>query len=486
VIAKGIGVGPFGFLNTTSHAFRVTMLPVLLAQDRDGGVLVRDDTASLAQARRYLRPDVHKFELGPGERRDVSGTVMRVPKAGSLYGGLLFQAEPKTTHAQIVQALRLNASVLLDPPTTNRRVAVGAGDITAEQKGNSTIQISVPVTNRGNAYLPADGAVRILGPKGRPGGTVDLDRTRILPGATVDLSGTVRKRLPAATYRLEATVRMAGQTARASGQMILIAPGQLEFQDAVLTNVPAPQAESGKPVAFSATYRNTGNVNFTPRAEVSVRPIRHGDVQGVASTENLVVAETGPGDEGKISGAVDLPGHARAYELKLRLLDGKRLLDSRSVAVTPRPGVGLGTRITGWITGNAVWLVAGLVALIALITLGALYQTRRLRHATPAWGGPTPPTAPQGTSPTGVSSQPKPPDAAPFEIPTTHAGDGARVSLSTASHEELRELGMSMTQANRVLRYRERNGPFSSVDELRDVGGFPQYLLAEVKRRAIA
>jgi len=484
VIVPGISVGPFGFSNSTSNAYKVTVLPVLLTQDRSGGVLVRDDQSSLARARRFLRPDVKSFKLRSGERRDVGGTVTQVPKDGSLYGGLLFHAEPKGRQSQIIQTLQLNASILLSPPTTERRVAIGAGDVTADQKGNRPIRISVAVTNRGNTYLPADGSIRVVGPKGRSEGTVQLGGQRILPGATVDLSGTLTKRLPAATYNLEATATMAGKTGRASGKMILTAPGQLEFQDAALTDIPAPQAEKGKPVDFSATYRNTGNVDFTPQAEVRVKPIRHGNVGSVASTQSLDVAATGPGDEGQISGSVDLPGDAQAYELELRLLDGKRQLDSRSVSVAPRPGVGLGTRIKDWITGNAVWLVALLVGLMALITLGAVYHARRVRSAPQATRREPP--APPRAEPPSFAPHPPRPDPRSFDPPPAVAGNGARVSLSSATYEELRALGMSMTQALRVLHYREQNGPFSSVDELRDVGGFPQYLLADVKRRAIA
>ena len=37
------------------------------------------------------------------------------------------------------------------------------------------------------------------------------------------------------------------------------------------------------------------------------------------------------------------------------------------------------------------------------------------------------------------------------------------VSLTTGTYEELRELGMSVTQAKRVIRYREERGGFTSI-----------------------
>jgi DNA uptake protein ComE-like DNA-binding protein len=55
------------------------------------------------------------------------------------------------------------------------------------------------------------------------------------------------------------------------------------------------------------------------------------------------------------------------------------------------------------------------------------------------------------------------------------------VSLSNASLEDLRSLGMSVTQAKRVIDYRERIGGFDSIDDLDHVPGFPRALLAQIK-----
>jgi DNA uptake protein ComE-like DNA-binding protein len=63
--------------------------------------------------------------------------------------------------------------------------------------------------------------------------------------------------------------------------------------------------------------------------------------------------------------------------------------------------------------------------------------------------------------------------------PREPAGDD-RTSLATASFEDLRSLGMSVTQSKRVLDYRERAG-FESVDDLDRVPGFPKGFLARMK-----
>jgi hypothetical protein len=67
----------------------------------------------------------------------------------------------------------------------------------------------------------------------------------------------------------------------------------------------------------------------------------------------------------------------------------------------------------------------------------------------------------------------------PEEVP-----DGA-YSLATVDFDELRGLGMSVTQAKRVLRYRVERGGFASIDELDAVPGFPKGFLSEVKDRLV-
>ena len=59
---------------------------------------------------------------------------------------------------------------------------------------------------------------------------------------------------------------------------------------------------------------------------------------------------------------------------------------------------------------------------------------------------------------------------------------GEQVDLGTASFEQLRSLGMPVTQAGRVLAHRERTG-FSSVDELDSIPGFPPGFLDEIRSR---
>ena len=59
------------------------------------------------------------------------------------------------------------------------------------------------------------------------------------------------------------------------------------------------------------------------------------------------------------------------------------------------------------------------------------------------------------------------------------------VSLTYASFDELRELGMSVTQAKRVIRWRDEGAGFSSVEDLDRVPGFPKTFLSDIKGRLV-
>jgi competence ComEA-like helix-hairpin-helix protein len=63
---------------------------------------------------------------------------------------------------------------------------------------------------------------------------------------------------------------------------------------------------------------------------------------------------------------------------------------------------------------------------------------------------------------------------------------GPALDVNTATFEELRELGMSVTQATRVIAYRERQDGFDSVDDLERVPGIPKAFAAEIKDQLTA
>jgi DNA uptake protein ComE-like DNA-binding protein len=57
------------------------------------------------------------------------------------------------------------------------------------------------------------------------------------------------------------------------------------------------------------------------------------------------------------------------------------------------------------------------------------------------------------------------------------------VAVNSASFEEFRGLGFSVTQTSRVLAQRERTGGFKSLDELHEIPGLPRSFLDQLKGR---
>jgi DNA uptake protein ComE-like DNA-binding protein len=55
--------------------------------------------------------------------------------------------------------------------------------------------------------------------------------------------------------------------------------------------------------------------------------------------------------------------------------------------------------------------------------------------------------------------------------------------VNEATFEQLREVGLSVTQATRVIAYRERKDGFGSLDDLDTVPGLPKDLLSVVKEK---
>ena len=79
----------------------------------------------------------------------------------------------------------------------------------------------------------------------------------------------------------------------------------------------------------------------------------------------------------------------------------------------------------------------------------------------------------------------KPPaPAATSPAPAPPAPTGGTIDLNAVSFEQLRAENLSVTQATRLLAHRERLGGFQSVDDLDQVAGFPEDLLADLKSRS--
>jgi DNA uptake protein ComE-like DNA-binding protein len=118
-----------------------------------------------------------------------------------------------------------------------------------------------------------------------------------------------------------------------------------------------------------------------------------------------------------------------------------------------------------------VLVVVTTVFAIGFAALGGWLRQRVMRREEAAGEAPATEPAVAGAAPAQDSA-----------VEAEPAGDGdGRVSLNSGSFDDYRGLGMSVTQAKRVISYREELDGYASVDDLDRVPGFPAAFLAELK-----
>lgn len=104
-------------------------------------------------------------------------------------------------------------------------------------------------------------------------------------------------------------------------------------------------------------------------------------------------------------------------------------------------------------------------------------------EAAPADEAPAEPSAAAAAAPqkqpTFTEATPKP--NSPFNRLFTSDSTSSGLNLNTATFEQLREADLSVTQATRILAYRERFGGYTSVDDLEKVPGFPEDVIESLR-----
>ena len=62
------------------------------------------------------------------------------------------------------------------------------------------------------------------------------------------------------------------------------------------------------------------------------------------------------------------------------------------------------------------------------------------------------------------------------------SGDSSKININTASKEELMTLaGIGESKADNIIKYRQENGSFSSVEDLTNVSGIGESIFNKIK-----
>jgi DNA uptake protein ComE-like DNA-binding protein len=94
---------------------------------------------------------------------------------------------------------------------------------------------------------------------------------------------------------------------------------------------------------------------------------------------------------------------------------------------------------------------------------------------------PPPAPAPAAPAPAPTAPVPALPPEAPSASPDV-SGTGEGLDLNRATFDDLRGLGLSVTQSKRLIANREQRGGFGSVDEIEQLPGFSREQLEHLKR----
>jgi competence ComEA-like helix-hairpin-helix protein len=450
IATAGQVVGPFGITNYTQTLYRVRVFPTFLVETRQGAISVDTSESVVRRARSYLTGHSRLVDLRTARHVTARTRVLRLTRDHNLYAGLVFEAVPAkpTPGTPLQQVVRLGASLYLDPAPAVRHIKLRLEPPRAEQQGRKLVLL-VGVANAGNMLVSPRTKITVRDAGGRIRFTHDAPGLRILPRATVDFPVAVTTILPKGRYEMSATSIVAGRVYRSKGPLVLFGPNQVATHGGRFASAALATGYQGQPEHITITWRNTGNVPFRPGADVTARVGNEAESARELGTKALAVGRLDPGRQGGISGDIALPAGRGPFTLQLRLVDGRRVLDTASVTVVREKRPGFWTRFKRWLSDHAVLVVLSLLALLAAATLTAWWLGGRRRDR-------------------GRAASPAP--------------DAGLVDVNTADLYELQQVeGIGQRAAARIIEHREEFGAFRSVDGLLEVEGFDEERVARIR-----
>lgn len=371
----GVLLGPFGVVNTTSRSYHTRVFPAFLQQFRDGGVVLNQSPASLRRAAKLVRVATDGFPFAPGDQRSAAGQLVHPTDEHNFYGAISFQSNPlrepgKNDGASIRQAFALNAAVLLAPPAELQRPTGETEACYAEQSGPRRLRYRIPFRATGNIDMPATGNVIVSYAAGPRASEATVQPIKVFPTFIVDTRADEPGKLPKGNYKLRATIHARGGTWTSECEMTLVDVNTLQAADAELESFPNPRVYFGERFDVEATYRNTGNVPFRPRAELVLRYATGPKRTRVFDRFELDAARSDAAAIGRIMGEIEALPTRDNFEAQLRLLTPQgRELDSQSLVIVQQHKPDDEGAASKW------WIIPAI--LLALLFLFLLWRRSR-------------------------------------------------------------------------------------------------------------
>ena len=372
--------------NDTGRSVDVRALVVPATQDLSGLPAFDLGARSRRDGRTLVRISPRRFVLPAGSSRAVRATVVDgAPRVGTgSYGVLVVEAVPTVADAgagpgsTVDSRLRLTSNLLLAYPAaaTARRTAA-AVSLRAEQAALEparTLRFVARVANPGRIHSRPGAVLRVRDAAGRLVTRATLPGGNILPGAERELPVVVRRQLPAGRYTARVAVRAGRRRTSATLAFELVAPNTLPTPRLRIGELAPPDDATASEVRARLEVRNRGTAPGRPVGEAVLatsggrvlarRPLRMASVPASARA----VAD------------LRLPGVSRGpHRLTVRLLDGDRELDSRTVVFTPGTAAGTWTRILDWCAAHIPLLFAAFGLVLLTVLVGVTAYVHRLR-----------------------------------------------------------------------------------------------------------
>ena len=126
----------------------------------------------------------------------------------------------------------------------------------------------------------------------------------------------------------------------------------------------------------------------------------------------------------------------------------------------------------GIILFSAAAILLGLISFIVLEAPRELVSDVRIKSSSEA----------SSSSVSSISEHNTPDDTAATSI--SSRAEGNRINLNTATQEELMSLdGIGEVLAGRIIAYREQNGGFAAIEELKNVYGIGEKIFEKIRNK---
>ena len=446
-------IRPLQLTNTTELTYDVEIFAAPLVQAADGGLTYDDSAEGLALGKRTLRLGATRYTMPPNSRRDLALRWLRTfPDSRVAPMGVVVEGKPRgAEEGSLTSRYRIVGTYLLRLPDGGRD-----GEFTgleAEQGPEKALVFTPKVRNSGEVYdEPKEGRLIIRDSSGKTVTRKSFKSALMLPGGERSIPVTIKKILPAGDYKVVAQMIYGGGKREISEDFRLVGPNELPTTRLEIADLKGV-AFAGDPATGTVLLRNTGTLRADARVRLRLREVSKAGGSGGGTTISKV-SRLEPEDETTISFSVGDKLKEVNYEITAVALVGDEEFDSASITITPRPKRTLGD----WFSDNALWLIL----LLALLVVAAMAEyTRRMRKRM-AESAPAAPGAP---------------------VVPVAADTAERLDLNAATARQLAKLpGVGPKTAQAIVDFRAENGPFASVADLEDVGGFGPARVARLEQ----